>query len=86
MGDFTFNPCKHTNSQGRETGHTNAERAIRASLALDHYDHELVGAAGPVDWQVASELIADVAHWCDRQGADLQAVIGLGLMHWKAER
>ena len=86
MSEASFNPDKHVDNQGKETGQTNALRAIRASTALEYYDHELVGAEGPVNWLVASELIADLAHWCDRQGADIKAVIGLGLRDWMAER
>jgi len=86
MSESNFNPEKHVDNHGKETGQNNAERAIRATIALDYYDHELVGADGPVNWQVASELIADIGHWCDRHGVDIKAVIGMGLYSWKAER
>ena len=84
--EFSFNAEKHTDNEGNETGQTNALRAIRASIALDHYDHQLLEDIGPVDWQVASELIADLCHWSDQHGADIKAVIGLGLRNWIAER
>jgi hypothetical protein len=86
MSAACFNPDKHTDTHGTETGETNALRAIRANLALMHYGHELVEAEGPLDWQVASELIADIGHWCDKQGVDIKAVVGLGLRDWMAER
>lgn len=71
-------------------GTTNAERASWAELALRAYGrrtgtvHKVVGDdEDPVF--IVGDLLADLAHWCDRHGVDLQSAIHSATRHYQAE-
>ena len=73
-----------------DEGTTNADRASWAEVALLAYGkrtgtvRETVG-----DYEdpflIVGDLLADLAHWCDRNNVDLQSAIRSATRHYQAE-
>jgi hypothetical protein len=69
---------------------TNDERASWAAVALLAYGKhkEFIGEEIGDDeapYLIVEELLADLAHWCDRNGVNLQAAIHHAKQHYQAE-
>ena len=77
---FKFNPDKmvdadtFTNGQRAERG----EKAVRLSP-----DSEL---PTPVKLTEPADIIADILHFCDREGMDVEYVLGSAKNNWQEER
>jgi hypothetical protein len=73
-----------------DEGVTNAERASWAETALRAFGQR-TGTAYRVDgddeeaFLVIADLIADIAHCCDRNNVDLQFAIQYATRHYQAE-
>lgn len=73
-----------------DEGTTNDERASWAEIGLREYGMR----TGTVGWTVGDDedpfliivdLLADLAHWCDRHDVDLQAAIRRATCHYRKE-
>lgn len=66
---------------------TNAKRAAWAEAALEAFNAECGGDLGHDEDAHASagDLIADLAHWCDKRGLNFAAVLGSAMTHYYAE-
>lgn len=73
-----------------DEGITNEERASWADVALVAFSQR-TGAVS--DWMgtdkerslVVTDLLADLAHWCDRNNVDMQAAIQRATNHYQTE-
>lgn len=69
---------------------TNDERASWAEVGLLAFGqrtgmaHEAVGDDED-PFLIVSDLLADLAHWCDRNGVDMQAAIRHATKHYQTE-
>ena len=70
-----------------EGGRRNGRRALDAGGAVAGYAASLGldGKERPSECP-ARDLIADLGHWCDREGVDFAAEVAAGLRNWRAER
>jgi hypothetical protein len=73
-----------------EDGITNDERASWAEAALLTFGKRtgsVVRSVGDTEepMLVVGDLLADIAHWCDRHNVDLQAAIQYGTRHYQLE-
>lgn len=73
-----------------DEGTTNDERASWAEVGLEAYGLRTgtVGATVGDDEApslIISDLLADLAHWCDRHDVDLQAAIRRATRHYQTE-
>lgn len=72
-----------------DEGTTNAERASWAEIALCAYGqrtgtvYEMVGDEDP--FLIVVDLLADLAHWCDRNEIGLWAAIDHATRHYQTE-
>jgi len=60
---------------------TNGEHAKRGALAVCDY----ASACNPDDHNIA-DLITDIAHFSDREGRNVLAIIRRAIRNWEAER
>ena len=82
-GQARFDPKKS------EGGRRNGRRALEAVGAVVGY--AAAASPGPDRRERLSEcpardLLADLGHWCDREGVDFAAEVAAGLRNWRAER
>jgi hypothetical protein len=73
-----------------DEGTTNAERASWAEVGLRAYGKRtgLVGRKVGDDedpFLIIVDLLADLAHWCDRNNVDMQSAIRSAARHYLAE-
>jgi hypothetical protein len=71
-------------------GITNEERsgwAEAALLAFGQRTGAIANAIGDREepFLILADLLADLAHWCDRNGVDLQSAIQYAGRHYKTE-
>jgi hypothetical protein len=73
-----------------DDGTTNDERAAWAEVALLAFGQrtgmvkERIGDdADP--FLIVADLLADIAHWCDRNSVDLQSALAYAARHYQAE-
>jgi hypothetical protein len=73
-----------------DEGTTNQERSAWAETALLAFGRktgtikETIGDADD-PFQILSDLMADLAHWCDRNNVDLPSVLKHASRHYLAE-
>lgn len=73
-----------------DEGTTNAERASWAEVALLVFGkctgmvHETVGDDEDL-FLIVADLLADLAHWCDRNEVDLQSALQYATKHYRTE-
>lgn len=73
-----------------DEGTTNDERASWAEVSLLAYGQR-TGTVGETvgddedPFLVIGDLLADLAHWCDRNGIDLQLALGYATRHYQKE-
>ncbi len=73
-----------------DEGTTNAERASWAEAALLAFGkrtgmvRETLGDSEDV-FLILADLLADLAHWCDRNSLDLQSAIQYATKHYRTE-
>ena len=73
-----------------DEGTTNADRASWAEIALRAFGqrtgmvYEVVGDDED-PFLIVADLLADVAHWCDRNNVDLQSAIRHATRHYRTE-
>lgn len=82
---WQFNGKKQTDSEGAETGRSNGDRANSAQEALNSYDAARVKMFGETETLV-TDLIADLLHYCDREGIDTEPVLRMAQEHHQEER
>jgi hypothetical protein len=64
---------------------TNGSRAERAELAITaSLQHR--GDPPKIDEDAVIDLIADLGHFCDREGLDFTDLVSRGTRHWEVER
>lgn len=73
-----------------DEGTTNDERASWAEVALLAYGQRtgtVVRTVGDDEapFLIIGDLLADLAHWCDRHDVDLQAAIQYATGHYRTE-
>ncbi len=78
---FVFRPNKRQQKDSGTKSLANGEIAERAASAICAY----AGVCNPEDYDV-SDLVADIAHFCDREGHDFLEVLRVAMTHWEAER
>jgi len=79
---FKFNPEKRGEDPLEPS---NGERADRADAALRAF----LGSAGEPpepDEDAVRDLLADVAHWCDREGILFRTIVKTAARDWRVER
>lgn len=73
-----------------DEGTTNAERASWAEIALCAYGrrtgtvNEVVGDDDD-PFLIVADLLADLAHWCDRSSVNLQSALQHATRHYQTE-
>ncbi len=73
-----------------DEGTTNADRASWAEVGLRAYGKR-TGTVGKTvgddedPFLIVVDLLADLAHWCDRNNVDLQSAIRSATRHYQAE-
>ena len=73
-----------------DEGITNAQRASWAEVALIAFGKRTGMVGGQVGdredaFLLVSDLLADIAHWCDRNDVDLQAALAHATRHYLEE-
>ena len=78
---FTFDPEKRDFSDGRSNGERalDAEEAVQVACIAR-------GEQGTPDEDAARDLIADLAHLCDREGWNFVKIVATAKRDWRLER
>ncbi len=79
-------PAKpHFREYRDEGGRTNEQRANDAAEAVTAYAAALDTVPQPYE-DATRDLIADLGHWCDREGLDFTGSVIAALRDWRSER
>lgn len=81
---FKFDPDKR-DPDDPTTEMTNGARADHAEKALRAF-LEATGEPSRIDDDAVRDLMADLLHWCDRDGADGRKIMAAARRDWCAER
>ena len=79
-------PAKpHFQAYRDEGGRTNEQRANDAAESVIAYAAALDTVPQPYE-DATRDLIADLGHWCDREGLDFTGSVIAALRNWRSER
>jgi hypothetical protein len=80
-------PAKpHFDAYRDNGGRTNEERANDAAEFVTAYAATPKNGIMPPFWITVRDMIADLGHWCDREGFDFTGAVIAALRNWRAER
>ncbi len=80
-------PAKpHFRAYRDEGGRTNEQRANDAAESVTAYAATPGGGIIHPDADTVRDLIADLGHWCDREGLDFTGSVIAALRNWRSER
>lgn len=73
-----------------DEGITNAERALWAEAALMAFGRQTGAGSSSIGddeepFLIVADLLADLAHWCDRNNVSLQSAIRYATRHYTTE-
>ena len=82
---FRFKPTKRNSNDGLQADRTNSQRADVGRFAVDS-SLSVSGDPAQIDRDAITDLLADVAHFCDQQGENFDDCVASAKIHWQAER
>jgi hypothetical protein len=85
MKAFRFNALKRTGADGIKTEINNEDRANNATDAVTT-SCRTRGDPETCDLDAITDLLANIAHLCDRDGHDFNKAIKTAKLNWKMER
>ena len=73
-----------------DEGITNAERSLWAETALLAFGRQIGAVSNSIGdkeepFLIVADLLADLAHWCDRNNVELRSAIQYAARHYRAE-
>jgi len=73
-----------------DEGITNAERSLWAEAALLAFGRQIGAVSNSIGDKeepslIVADLLADLAHWCDRNSVELQSAIQYAARHYRTE-
>ncbi|MGZ4867367.1 MAG: hypothetical protein ACXV7C_09105 [Candidatus Angelobacter sp.] len=73
-----------------DEGITNTERALWAETALMAFGRRIGAASNSIGdkedpFLIVADLLADLAHWCDRNDVSLQSALEYATRHYMTE-